>query len=32
MTDGTGKSLPMPTVPQHVQDSLRKAIASALAE
>jgi RNA polymerase sigma-70 factor (ECF subfamily) len=26
------KSLPTPTVPQHVQDSLRKAIASALAE
>jgi RNA polymerase sigma-70 factor (ECF subfamily) len=26
------KSLPTPTVPQHVQDSLRKAVASALAE
>jgi RNA polymerase sigma-70 factor, ECF subfamily len=26
------KALPTPTVPQHVQDSLRKAIASALAE
>jgi RNA polymerase sigma-70 factor (ECF subfamily) len=26
------KSLPTPTVPQHVQDSLRKAVASALGE
>ena len=26
------KALPTPTVPQHVQDSLRKAVASALAE
>jgi len=26
------KALPSPTVPKHVQDSLRKAVASALAE